>query len=343
MSKLIIKQEGEMRKKFFFFLLVFSLSFVFTSANAAKPFYEGKIMKIIVATKPGGGYDYYARLMAPYIQKYLPGSTIIVKNMPGAGHVIGTNATFLAKPDGLTIGTFNRAVGITQVAGLKGVKFDFPKFNWLGSPSQEVYCMIVNAETFQNFDDVLKADNLRMATSGVGTVAYLTTVLFYQMLGQKNYSIGTGYAGGEVELAIMRKEMDGNFGSFDSRKSLVENGYARFVVFIGKTKPAGYESVPLIQELITDKKNKPVIDMLNGVNTVGRPFALPPGVPEDRLKILQDAFRKAVNDPALLKQAKKADRPIDFVSPEECEAWAKSLLELPSDIVESIKKAYVKN
>ena len=123
----------------------------------AKPFYEGKIIRIIVATKPGGGYDYYARLMAPFIQKYLPGSTVIVKNMPGAGHVIGTNATYLAKPDGLTIGTFNRAVGMTQVAGMKGVKFDFSKFKWLGSPSEEIYCLIVNSETFKNIDDVLKS------------------------------------------------------------------------------------------------------------------------------------------------------------------------------------------
>jgi len=332
-----------MKKKCLMLFTVFSLISLFHATADAKPFYEGRIIKIIVATKPGGGYDYYARLMAPYLQKYLPGSTIIVKNMPGAGHVIGTNATYLSKPDGLTIGTFNRAVGMTQVAGMKGVRFDFSKFKWLGSPSEEVYCMIVNSESFKNLEDVLKADDLRMATSGVGTVAYITTILFYHMLGQKNYSIGTGYAGGEVELAIMRKEMDGNFGSFDSRKSMVEGGYGRFILFIGKTKPAGYESVPFLRDVIKDEKYKPVIDLLNGLNTVGRPFAVAPGTPDDRLKILRDAFEKAVRDPDLLRQAKKADRPIDFVSADECEAWAKSLLKLPPDVVEIIRKAYQAN
>ena len=141
----------------------------------------------------------------------------------------------------------------------------------------------------------------------------------------------------------MRKEMDGNFGSFDSRKSMVDSGYGRFILFIGKTKPAGYENVPFIQDVITDPKHKPVIELLKGLNTVGRPFAVSPDIPADRLQILQDAFKKAVQDPELLERAKKGDRPIDFVSAEECEAWAKSLLQLPPEIVDTIKKAYISN
>jgi tripartite-type tricarboxylate transporter receptor subunit TctC len=305
----------------------------------AKPFYQGKVSKIIVTTKPGGGYDYYARLIARFMQKYLPGSTFIVKNIPGAGNVIGTNAIYAAKPDGLTFGTFNRGVGMTQVAAVKGLRFDLTKMSWLGSPTSEVTGYIVH-KSFKNLDDVLKAENMRVATGGLGTTTYITVLLFYKMLGQDNYSFGTGYAGGEVELAIMRREMDGNFGSFDSRKVMVKQGFGRFVMFIGKTKPAGYESVPFIEDVIKDKKYKPVIDLLKGINMVGRPFAGPPGIPIDRLKTLRSAFRKAIHDPELLEHAKKASRPIAFVSPEECEAWAKSLFELPPDVTESIKRAF---
>jgi len=73
---------------------------------------------------------------------------------------------------------------------------------------------------------------------------------------------------------------------------------------------------------------------------VGRPFAGPPGIPTDRLKTLRNAFKKAIHDPELLKHAKKTSRPIGFVSPEECEAWAQSLFELPPDVTESIKRAF---
>ena len=115
-----------MGKKTVLFFVAISLIVLplFTGHAAAKPFYEGKTITLIVTTKPGGGYDFYGRLMAKFMQKYLPGSTIIVKNIPGAGHIIGCNAIYHAKPNGLTFGTFNRALALAQVAGLKGIKFD---------------------------------------------------------------------------------------------------------------------------------------------------------------------------------------------------------------------------
>lgn len=326
-------------------LAVIAVLLVLLSANAvcAKPFYEGKIIKVIVATKPGGGYDYYARLIGQYMEKYMPGSTFIIKNMPGAGHVIGTNALYMSKPNGLTIGTFNRAVGLTQLVGMKGVRFDFSKFSWLGSPNSEVYSYMVRNDMYKNIDDVLKAKDIRLATTGLGAISYITPLLFYQMLGKTNYTVATGYSGAESEMAVMRKEMDGTWGSYYSLKSMVDNGYGVCVMLIGKEKPAGAEQVPLLKEFSTDEKNKPVVELLNGLNIVGRPFAAPPGVPADRLKILVDAFDKACNDPQLMKSAKKAERPIDFVSAAEVDTWAKGLLNLPPDIVKTIKSAYGAN
>jgi tripartite-type tricarboxylate transporter receptor subunit TctC len=331
-----------MRKKIALYsiALLFVLPPLFISSAAAKPFYEGKVIKIIVCTRPGGAYDFYGRLMARFMKKYLPGSTIIVKNVVGAGQIIGANMIYQAKPDGLTFGVLNRAVGMGQVAGLKGIKFNIAKMSWLGSPASEITAFIVNAKKFKNLDDVLKADNVRMVTGGVGTVAYVTTLLFFSMLGQDNFSLGTGYAGGEIELSIMRGAMDGNFGAFQSRQVMVKEGYGRVLLFIGKTKPAGYENVPFLQEVIKDKKHKPLIDILMGFNEIGKPTAGPPGIPRDRLKILRDAFTKALHDPEVLKYAKKANRPINPVGFKECEKNAKGFLELPTDIVDAIKSAF---
>jgi tripartite-type tricarboxylate transporter receptor subunit TctC len=328
------------KKQVFLALLAILIVFVSATQGDAKPFYEGKVIKIIVATKPGGGYDYWARLIGTYMEKHLSGSTIIVKNVPGAGHVIGTNATYMAKPDGLTIGTFNRAVGLTQLVEMKGVKFDFTKFNWLGSPNSEVYSYMVRSDIFKNLDDVLKADNVRLATTGLGAISYITPLLFYQMLGKTNYTVATGYSGAESEMALMRKEMDGTWGSIESLKSMVDNGYGTCVLLIGKKQPAGFEKVPLLKEVIKDEKNKPVVDLLNGLNIVGRPYAAPPKVPADRLKILQDAFYKACHDPEFVKAAQKSEKEVDFVGPDEVNAWAKSMLSLPPDVVKLIKKAY---
>jgi len=329
-----------MKKHVFVALLTILIVFVSTTQGDAKPFYEGKVLKIIVATKPGGGYDYWARLVGAFMEKNLPGSTIIVKNVPGAGHVIGTNALYMSKPDGLTIGTFNRAVGLTQLVGMKGVKFDFTKFNWLGSPNSEIYSFMVRSDIYKNLDDVLKADNIRLATTGLGAISYITPLLFYQMLGQTNYTVATGYSGAESEMALMRKEMDGTWGSFESLKAVVDGGFGTCVVLIGKKQPAGFEKVPLLKDVIKDEKNKPVVELLNGLNIVGRPFAAPPKVPADRLKVLQDAFYKACHDPEFIKSAAKSEKEVDFVGPDEVDSWAKSMLSLPPDMVKLIKKAY---
>jgi len=328
-----------MKKDPFKFLLIILSGLLIVSTGHAKPFYEGKIIKLIVTTKPGGGYDFYGRLMAKFMQKYLPGSTIIVKNIPGAGHIIGTNELYKAKPDGLTFGTFDRAVGISQVIGLKGVKFNFGKLSWLGSPTSEPYSFVVSKK-YKNLDEVLNAEKFRMATHGIGEVAYMTGSLFFQMMNRDNLVIITGYAGGEVEMAIMRGEADGCFGSWYSRKSIVDNGYGRPVMFLADKQPAGFEDVPLIYEVVKDKKHRQTVDFLAGIHVVGRPFAGPPSIPADRLNTLREAFRKAIHDPELLSFAQKAVRPIEFVSAERAEAWAKGLLSLSPDIVNQIKKSY---
>ena len=77
-----------------------------------------------------------------------------------------------------------------------------------------------------------------------------------------------------------------------------------------------------------------------GFNEMGRPFAGPPGIPEDRLKILRQAFEKALKDPEVIEIAKKTNRPINYVSYQKAESWAKGLFKLPPNVVEIIKGAY---
>jgi len=74
-------------------------------AATGKAYFEGKTVTYVVATGPGGGNDFYGRLNSRHMQKFLPGSKFVVRNMPGAGHIIGTNFIYHAKPNGLTMGT----------------------------------------------------------------------------------------------------------------------------------------------------------------------------------------------------------------------------------------------
>ncbi|MFH1490320.1 MAG: tripartite tricarboxylate transporter substrate-binding protein [Pseudomonadota bacterium] len=323
----------------FFVALSLLLPALFVGHAGAKPFYEGKTITLIVTTKAGGGYDFYGRLIGKYMQKYLPGSTIIVKNMPGAGHIIGCNAIYHAKPNGLTFGVFNRALALAQVAELKGIKFDQGKMSWMGSPCSEVFSFIVSNK-FKDLDAVKKTETMRLVSDGIGAINYLTPALFEYMAGLNNFKIATGYAGGEKELVIMRGEMDGLFVSWASFVKFVQGGHGHPILFIGKSKPKGYENIPFLQDVITDKKFQPIVKLLTAVQGLGRPFAGPPGIPEDRLKVLRDAFEKACNDPELIKIAEKAQKPIDLVSAAEAEEYTRNLLDVAPEVAKLIKKAH---
>jgi tripartite-type tricarboxylate transporter receptor subunit TctC len=333
-----------MKKKIVLVSLALALLLLPLLANhaVAKPFYQGKTIKLIVATKPGGGYDFYGRLVARFMQKYLPGSTIIVKNIPGAGHIIGCNTIYNAKPDGLTFGIFNRALPLAQVAGLKGVKYDLAKMTWLGSASSEVYSL-VTTKKFRNVEDLRKSDGVKFSSAGIGSLSHVAAELFKEMTGIKNIKLITGYGGGEAELAMMRGELDGQFGSWNTMgRPFVEAGHGVPLLFIGKKQPKGYEEVPLLQDIVGEEKYKPVVDFLLTINILGRPFAGPPGMSKDRTKILRDAFAKACEDKELLRIAEKSENPIVYTDGDEALRMVESLLHLSPEVIKSIKQAYGK-
>src|SRR3954452_19316093 len=141
-------------------------------AAAQAPSFAGKTVTIVVGYKPGGGYDATARLLARHLPDYLPGKpTVIVQNMPGGNSIISANHMYnVAKPDGLTIGTFNRNLPIAQLTKVQGVKYDMLKFAWIGSAANEATILAIrNDLPYKNFDDLRKAkENVIIGSTGPG-------------------------------------------------------------------------------------------------------------------------------------------------------------------------------
>src|SRR5688500_9874541 len=117
------------------------------AAQEGGAFFDGKTVNYIVATDPGGGYDTNGRLVAEFMQKHLPGSTFVVQNMPGAGHLVGTNYIYASEPDGLTMGTFNTGLIYGQLVGDPAAKFDFSKMSWIGKVSSDPRAIVVSKES----------------------------------------------------------------------------------------------------------------------------------------------------------------------------------------------------
>src|SRR5258708_15259349 len=129
-------ERAKFTASFFFFTVIFLSATAHVDAQSN--FYQGKTVRIVIGSSTGGGYDLWARVLARYYGKYIPGNpTILVQNMPGAASIVATNYLYnIAKPDGLTLGAILPAIYFDQLVGRPQVTFDFAKIAWIGSPEQ---------------------------------------------------------------------------------------------------------------------------------------------------------------------------------------------------------------
>src|SRR6266699_1550604 len=186
---------------------LFGFAQISSAADVTSPeFYKGKAIRLVVGNSSGGAQDDWARFVAQYLGKHIPGSPdIVVQNMPGAGTVIAANHIYnIAKPDGLTVGLVNPAIYIDQLLGAKEVKFDWAKFSWIGSPERLDYVLFMRSDTlYKTLDDIRKAKEApRCAALAVGTPSYQFPKLLEEGLGLKFHMVPGYGGGGEMNLAI---------------------------------------------------------------------------------------------------------------------------------------------
>ncbi|MEE8472108.1 MAG: tripartite tricarboxylate transporter substrate-binding protein, partial [Dehalococcoidia bacterium] len=310
---------------------------------AAKPFYEGKTITIVVGFGPGGGYDAYARLVARHLGKYIPGNpSVIVQNRPGAGSMTAANFIYnKAKPDGLTIGTFIRDMGISGLRDAPGVEFDWDKFGWIGSANSEVYVIEIRTETgVKTVEDLVnRAEPTIMSVTAKTTGTYLFMRALQETLGAK-FKFVVGYPDSAAQaLAMERKEVEGMGGSYSSLVTMRPHWLEQEPPFVvipvqsGEVRNPALPDVPTIVELVTGEDAKTLARLVGAANEVGRPYVAPPGIPADRLKILRDAFAQAMVDPDLLAEAKKGKRPIRLLTGEQTQEMAGNLLQASPETI----------
>jgi len=312
-----------------------------TTLYAATPdfdFYKGKTITYIVATKPGGGYDVYGRLISKYLQKYIPGSLVIVKNVAGAGHIIGANETYMAKPDGRTIGTYNTGLIYAQLVGLQGIRFDLAKYRYIGKANSEHRVLLVSINSpYKSIKDLIESkEPIKMASSGVGTAAYNETIIVAAGLGANLKPI-PGYSGREGEMGMMRGEVTGTIGSYAGLIGFIKAKECRILLQIANRKHKDMPDVPLAKELNLSDKGRKFMAIVAGNGDLGRLTAAPPNTQPGRLEALREAYKKALNDPALLKDAEKMMVDIDPAFGDEVEEMMKEVMHQPEENVTMLR------
>ena len=293
---------------------IFSLALAACAATQAQAadegaaFFKDKTVTYIVATAPGGGYDSYGRLVAEYMQRNLPGSTFVVKNMPGAGHIIGANAIYASKPDGLTIGSFNTGLIYNQIVGAQGVKFDLSKMSWIGKAASDPRVVVIASQSpIKSFAELqAQKTPVNFATAGPGSASYVETVILTNTLKLPVKNL-TGYNGTDDQLAMRRGEIMGSIASRSSYATFIENGYGRFIAQIGGND----KDVPQLSSLVKDQKALDLIALVQSQGDIARLTAGPPAIPAERMKVLIEAYKKAMEDKELQARAEKLERPVE--------------------------------
>jgi len=293
-----------------------------------------------------------ARATARYMGKHIPGNPdFVVQNMPGGGSMIAANHLYnLTKPDGLTLGAIAGGLYFSQLVGQSEVRFDWPKFTWLGTPTQVEQIIYIRANTpYKTIHDVRNAAvPPKCGATGTASTGYYTGNLLEETLGAK-FNTLTGYKDGpEVDLAVEREEIQCRGISLETlfgREPLIgwfKNGFVRVLVQTGKKRDPRLSDVPTIWELMNEHKTpetgKRLATIILAVGAFGRPYVSAPGLPRERAKILQAAFKKLLNDPDF--QANAKDRRLDIfpVHGEELEVLAREVMAQPADVVERMKR-----
>jgi tripartite-type tricarboxylate transporter receptor subunit TctC len=306
-------------------------------AQTADAFYKNKTMTYIVATAPGGGYDDYGRLIARAMAKVMPGTRVIVQNIPGAGHIIGADTIYVARPDGLTIGTFNTGLILAQLIKEQGVKFDLAKMSWIGKAASDPRVLVLTKESgYRSVQDLMDFSKpaAKLSVAGVGSASYIDVKLVAEAL-HLNVMLVPGFNGNEGEMSMLRKETAGTLGSESSLKSFVNEGNGFFALEIGGAPDS---KIPQGPSLVKDDRGRELMSLIAAESVIGRLTAGPPGVAADRLALLRDDYLKALADPDLLATAQKSGIPIDPAGGQETEKIIKDALSLSPETVALVTK-----
>ena len=319
------------------FILVISISLAVhgillsLECFAQDTFYQGKTITLIQGRGPGGTGDLRVKAIVPLLQKYIPGNPAIVNEyMTGGGGRKASNHIYgSARPDGLTIGNVGIGLISGAILGETGIQYDLDNLVYLGAPISARHMIFFSrAQAGLSSPEKLRAAvGIRIGAESVGHSGYIQGRIFAWLLGLKEARFVTGYAPTEINVGLVQGEMDAHATNADSvaqrhpdwiTKKLM-NFHAIMAVPKG-AKDDRFGHLPELDTFANSEQEHRLLAMHRAFWLPGQPFIAPPGVPKDRTKILQAAFRKAYNDPEFSSNFRKlvGDDPSPLM-PEELE------------------------
>jgi tripartite-type tricarboxylate transporter receptor subunit TctC len=310
------------------------------AAQSPDAVYAGKQIRMVIASGAGGGYDAYARALARYLGKYIPGNPgVVVQNMPGASGITATNWAYAVAPkDGTVILATYNALFPEPLYGNPAARFDPLKFASIGSISgQQNICATWHTSPIKTIAQTMDREVTVAGTGAAGNSSTLPKVL-NRMLGTR-FKVILGYSTTGSRLAVERGEVDGVCGlSYSTLKASnpdwIRNNRINVLLQTGSKPQQGLAKVPLVVNLVTDPESRKVLALLAFPEEIGRPFVMPPDTPKAMVGAVRRAFDAVMKDPDFLADAEKTLLEVDPVTGEEMEQILKNAYATPKALVQ---------
>ncbi len=288
-------------------------------------YYKGKAVKMIVGYGPGGGYDVYARMIAPYLARALDAS-VVVENQPGAGGLTALNRIYTAQPDGLQIMIVNgTAAGSAQLIDQEAVRYDLAKVGHLGLISASPWIWHVRQDApYLTLADVMKPGvKVRWAATGLIDSMSDGASIMCEAL-KINCQVVIGYKGSnEAVLAVVRGEMDAIYSSDTSANSYVKSGQTRPIVTLSRDKSRFFPDLPSIFESVAmTPEQEWWFNLRATLDALGRILVTTPNLPPERLAFLQNTVKRVLQDPVIIAEGERTQRYVDFLDAEKTRQMA---------------------
>lgn len=318
-----------------------------TGSNAAQGDFPEQSVKFLIPYSTGGGYNYYARLVAQYINEndYLS-VEVQAQNKSGGGGVVGHNEIANAQPDGYTNGIVNPDSMAKAQLIRDEARFDLSELTYYPRVAGRTAAIGVgthtDVESGTDFINAMSNGELKVGTSGITDSGTMIPIalgragnVFSEDQVLDNHVQFDGK--GSWITSIQREEVDVMAASLSSLLPFAESGDIRLVLVL--TTEDSASQVESDTDTLTDLD----VDDPEGIVSLAggryhRVFAGPPDIPEENAEIIREAIKKAIQNEELQNEAENNDRPISFLNSDETKEGVRNTVQLWQDNRDLLEK-----
>jgi tripartite-type tricarboxylate transporter receptor subunit TctC len=319
---------------------VFASAAQTVSAQPADPIFKGKVINLYIGFAGGGTYDYYARLVARFIGKHIPGNpTVVAQTMQGAGSFQLANFLFAQAPkDGTAMGIITQTVAIEEALHSPGVRYKAAEFTWIGRATAILEVAMTGKTAKAKTIEGARQFDTPVAGTGAGSPSEGYPKLMNALAGTK-FRVISGYPGSTQGMMAMEAgEVDGGFTSWNTLKRTkqdwLRDKFINILYQCALERHPDLADIPTDVELGRTEEDRKILTFYTSSAAVGRSIVAPPGVPPDRLNTLRRAFDATIKDPEFLADIERAQQEFQPASGEELQKLIEATASVPREIVD---------